>query len=291
MARTVSEIEQYIYDQVALKSTLELIATNPSQTALWKDFIHCIAVEMAVLEQLQDQYKLDVETLIKKAPVSTIDWVLQKCIEFQYDSVAPQSVQLIDGVAAYNPIDETKRIITVANARVTTSRILEIYVAKSSPPEPLTAPELSAIQAYFTDGGSNTVLGIGLGVAGIAYNLFSLDPDQVCIKGVIYADGQYAETVKADVIVAIESYLANLGKNGYFNTLQLKLAIHAVPGVLDMDLEDVAIRADATAFASRTFLVQAHDLLLRQSLSASGYAIGETTAANTLDDLITISVA
>lgn len=291
MARTVEEIEQFIYDQMATKPSLANLVVNPSQQAIWKDFVYAIASEIAIFEQLQDQYLEDVEARILAAPVSTIDWVIQKCLEFQYDSVTPQYIQLIDGVVTYDPVDETKRLASLAVARVNSSRLVDIFVAKNDPPEKFTPTEVSALQAYFTDGGSSTTLGIGLGVAGIAYNVYSLDPDEVCIKGDVYVDGQYATTAQADIIVAIETYLSSLGKNGVFNYFQLLKAITSVIGVIDVDLEDVAIRSNATVFASRSFLLQTKTLLLKEIDAPAGYAIGETTAANTLSDLINIIVA
>lgn len=290
MARTVNEIEQFIYAQMALRPSLAAILSNPSDTAVWKDFVHCIAVELAVNEQLQDAHQDEVEETINRAPISNIDWVKQKTFEFQYDAVVPQVLTLVDGVPQYPIVDPTKRIITLVCVRFSASRLLSVLVAKGSPPGKLDALELGSLTSYFMDGGSATTQAIGLGVAGVAYVPDSLDPDEVFIEGTIYVSGQYYSTIKPAIIAAIEAYLYDMGADGRLLLSKLNDVIQSVPGVNDLNLINVAIRSNATAFGSKTFLVQASETLSIAEDAAAGYAIGETTASNTLNDKITIAI-
>jgi hypothetical protein len=62
--------------------------------------------------------------------------------------------------------------------------------------------------------------------------------------------------------------------------------IQAIPAVSDISFTDIAIRPDATAFASKTYLKQAKtDIITKYPLYA-GYAVEETTAGETWTDRI-----
>ncbi len=290
MARTVEQIKQSIYNSIASKPNLAGIVSNPSTTAVWKDFVHCMAVEVATLEQLNDSFKNDVETTINTASVHNADYVRQQAFLFQYDATTPQVVVLVDFVPTYDPVDATKRIITVCTVENNSSRILDIKVAKNSPPEKLTVGELASIQGYFTDGGSSSALGTGVGIAGIAHNLISLDPDRVFLEAEIFHDGQFASTIEADVILAIENYLYNLGKDGVMKTIEIIDAIQSVKGVTDVDIVNLAIRSAATAFGSKTYLINAGTVVSTKATTTAGYAYQENTASNTFTDKLTFTV-
>lgn len=298
MGRTVDQHKQFIYDQIALKPSLALLVSNPSQVAIWKDFVHCIATQMAALEQLQDQFKTDVEDTINTASVHNLDFVRKQAFYFQYDASVPQVITFKEverptvTIPVYDPEDATKRIISVCVLRVTTSRVLEIFVAKNNPPVKLSVAELAAFQGYYTDGGTSTDLAQGVGVGGIAYDCKSLDPDYVFLEGTIYHQGQFAATIEADTILAIENYLYNLGKDGILVTTKLIDALQKnVPGFVNIDIVNLAIRANGTLFASKTYLIQASAVLLIQKEAAAGYAYQEITALNTFTDKLTFTVA
>lgn len=299
MSRTVDQHKQFIYDQIALKPSLALIVSNPSQVAIWKDFVHCIATQMATLEQLQDQFKTDVEDTINTAPVHNLDYVRDQAFYFQYDATTPQVIVFKEverptvKIPVYDPIDITKRIISVCVLRVSTSRVINILVAKNNPPVKLTAPELASIQGYYSDGGSSTDLAQGVGVAGVAHACASLDPDYVFLEATIYHQGQYAATIQADTILAIENYIYNLGKDGILVTTKLIDALQSVPGFIDIDIVNLAIRANGETFSGpdqKHYLIQASSIVEISHLAASGYAYQEITASNTFTDKLTFVV-
>lgn len=290
MARTVDQIKQSIYTRIASRPSIAELITNPSTTALWKDFVECMAVEIATLEQLQDSYKADINTAIITAPIHNQEFVRNQAFLFQYDSVIPQVVELIDYVPTYNPVDATKRIITVCTVRLQASRVLDIKVAKNNPPEKLTVGELASIQGYYTDGGSSTALATGVGIAGIAHNLVTLDPDRVFIEGTIYHNGQFTSTIQADVILAIETYLYNLGRNGIIQTIKIIDAIQSVNGVTDVDIVNLAVRFAATAWGGKTYLIASSTVAYIFFETAAGYAYQENTAGETFTDKLTFTV-
>ncbi len=292
MARTVEQIKQYIYDQMALKPSLADLLANPSQVAVWKDFVHAIAVEMAVFEQLMDAKKDELEELVRSAVVPSEAWVQEKAFEFQYDAITPQIIQIIDLVPTYDPIDETKRIITRCAVVNVSAGQIYVRVAKSDPPVPLSAPELTALQGYFN---SNTAAGAigdgGIGFAGVDIVCQSLTADKLWIDGTVYYNAQYKDVIQANVILAINNYLGDLPPNGYIRVQYLKAAIMAVDGVIDLHIEGLARRADATAFASRTFLIQNGDELTYFAATAAGYVVEETTAGETFADKLLFTAA
>lgn len=295
MARTVDQIKAQIDEQIAAKPLLAILILNPSQAAIWKDFRHAIAVCIAFFEQLLDKFKSDIEETISSAPPHTAPWVRQKAFEFQYDATTPQVLVLgSDLVPRYPDIDPSKRIISVCCTRLNTSRLLEMKVATGIPPAKLTSGQLSAIQGYFNDGGDTTTLGVGLGIAGVAYDIQSLDPDLLFMEATIFYNGQYAATIKNDVILAIETYLANLPPTGRFKTISLIDAIQSVNGgnaVNDIDIVNLALRPASLAFpGGDTYLVQTSATLGTELDVVAGYAIGETTTANTLADKLTFTV-
>lgn len=296
MARTVDQHKQFVYAQLALKPSLAAIIPNPSQAAIWKDFVYAVAVIMAELEQLQDSFKGDVEQTINTASVHNIEFVRQQAFYFQYDSSTPQVIEFIEVerptvvIPVYPIIDEAKRIISICVIRFTTSRILNIFVAKNNPPQKLSVGELASFQGYFTDGGSSTDLAQGVGVGGIAHACDSLDPDYVFLEATITYQGQYASTISADCILAIENYLYALDKDGILKTTKLIDALQSVPGFIDIDIVNLAIRANAIIFGSKTYLIQASAILSIQEEVAAGYAYQEVTGGNTFLDKLTFTV-
>lgn len=292
MARTVDQIKQFLYDQIALKPSLALLASSsPSQAAIWKDFIHAIAVAMAEFEQLQDSYKGDIETLIARTPVHSIEFVRNQAFYFQYDATTPQVIELDENfVPAYPVVDPSKRLITRCVVRFNTNRILNILVAKNEPPEKLTSTEIASLQGYYTDGGSSSNLGIGVGMAGVAHTVASWDPDKLYLEATIYHDGQYNSTIKENCVIAINNYLSSLGSKGVFYTNKMIDALQAVPGFLDIDIVNLSIRSYLQAFGAGTKLIDASEWLLINHETVAGYAIGEDSSGNTFDDTLTFAV-
>jgi hypothetical protein len=69
--------------------------------------------------------------------------------------------------------------------------------------------------------------------------------------------------------------------------LSLVDAIQQVEGVTDILINNLALRADATAFASRTYLIQNNAYIYTTYPLYAGYAVEETTSSQTFTDTIT----
>ena len=83
--------------------------------------------------------------------------------------------------------------------------------------------------------------------------------------------------------------IAELPFDGTVHVQDLTDAIQAVTGVTDLIINNMAMRADSVAFGSKTFLVLANDLLLKELPTVAGYIIEETTVGETFTDKLTFT--
>lgn len=277
MARSIATIQATMDAEQATQTELTTL-NSTSQTAIYTLWKFITSAIINYVEQLWDLYKLELETIVASAPVGSNRWLQNKVLQFQYDATTPQVLAIDSNFAVnYPTIDPTLRIVTRCAVITTPVKKVVIKVAKSDPPVPLTAPELSSLTGYVSD----------LSFAGINYSVVSLDSDKIYIKGNIYYNGQYALTISDAVILAINTYLANIPFNGSVSILGLTDAIQSVTGVTDILLVDVAIRSDLTAFASKTYLINNKTNIITNYSTYAGYVAEETTASNTFTDTLT----
>jgi len=284
--RTIAAIKQQILDQIPNYPALAALSANLSQVAKYGLWAFITAVGISLLEQLFAIFQTEIETIVKYAPVGSEPWLQQKVLEFQYDALNPQVLTLVNFAPVYDPVDGSKRIITRSSVNTTISNVVLVKVAKSDPPVALSAPELTALQSYLTDGGDGTFAGRGrgLGFAGVDIRASSLTSDKLYLAGTIYYNGQYASTIQAAVIASVDAYLAALPFDGSVSLLGITDAIQSVTGVNDLLLTDVAIRANATAFANKTFMRQNKTDIITIYPTFAGYVVGETTSGETFTD-------
>lgn len=251
---------------------------STSQTAIYTLWKYITSSVINYVEQLWDLYKVDLETIVSNAAVGTNQWFKDRILKFQYSASTPQVLEVDSNFAVnYQTTDATLRIITRASVKTTATRTVLIKVAKEEPPVALTNTELTSLEGYVDD----------IAFAGINYVVSSTEADKLYLKANIYFDGQYSATIQTSVIAAINTYLANLTFDGSLVLSSLFDAIQGVTGVVDCVFVDVAARADATAFGSKTYLVQNNTTLIRNYPTNAGYIVEETTASNTFIDTLT----
>lgn len=273
MARTIEEIQGAIIADK--EATPELaVYDSTSKRALWRLWCFVVASAILLVEQLLDIFTANNEAIAAAATPATPAWIAKKVLEFQYSATNPQVIQLIDLVPTYPVIATELRIITRCSVVTTLSNQVKIKVAKGTTPTALSADELSALQDYV-----NTI-----GVAGVTYLVESSEADKLFVGGDIYYAGQYSAVIAANVITAIESYLATIPFNGTLKISDLEKTIRNVTGANDVVLRNIAARRDTDVFADATFLVQDNTLVSRLWQTVSGYIIGETTSGDTLTD-------
>ncbi len=276
MARSTATIQATMDAEQALQTDLTTL-NSPSQTAIYRLWKFITSTIINYLEQLWDIYKAELETQISAAAVGSNAWLQSKVMKFQYSASTPQVLAVDSNFAInYPTIDTTLQIITRCSVTTTSQRVCLVKVAKSDPPVALSAPELSSLSGFLSD----------LNFAGVNYVAQSLTSDKIYIDADIYYNGQYASTISANVIDAINAYLAAIPFDGKIKLMSLIDAIQAVTGVTDVVLKNVAIRADATAFANKTYLVQNKTSIIPLYQMYAGYATEETTSGYTFTDTL-----
>lgn len=277
MARSIETIQKTMDDKQA---TLPDLATlnSPSQTAIYTLWKFITSTVINYLEQLWDLYKANLETIVATAAVGTNAWLQKRVFDFQYSASTPQAVAVNSDMSiSYPTIDTSLQIITRCAIKTTSQRVVLVKVAKSDPPVALSGTELSSLSGYLDD----------INFAGVNYIAISEAADKLYLKASIYYNGQYSVVIGTNVVAAINAYLSNLPFDGYVKLSSLMDAIQSVEGVTDIVFEDVAIRADATAFASKTYLVQSNTTLIPSYQLFAGYVVEETTSGSTFADTLT----
>lgn len=277
MARSISDIQQTMLDAIAADSVLSTLLTSTSRRAIFRLFTYIVAVAINGLEQLIDIFKAEVETIATAAAPATQPWLQDQILKFQYSPTVPQVIQLINFAPAYQVVDELLRIVTRCSVTTNLSNNVLIKVATGEPPAALSAPQLAALQSYVNE----------IGIAGVIYNVTSEASDKLYVEANVYYDGQYSAVIQANVIEAIENFLAAIPFNGQMKISDLEESITSVEGVNDVVLVNVKARANATAFASGSFLVQNQQTIGRLWSTVAGYMVGETESGNTLANSLT----
>jgi hypothetical protein len=230
------------------------------------------------MEQLQDIFIAQNETIAASAAPASAAWLQNKILQFQYDPVTPQVLQLINFAPSYPIVDTTKQIITRCSVSSDIANRVLIKVATGSiTPVALSIAQLNSLTSYVAQ----------IGVAGINYLVTSGNPDQLYLQCYVYFQGQYASVIQTTVTTAINNFLAALPFNGQLKVNDLEAAIRAVQGVDDVVLNNVSVRADGTAFGGGTSLVNNQQLVGRLWNTVAGYVIPETTTGQTISSSIT----
>lgn len=296
MARTVAQIQASIIAAIIADNTLpQAIRTmaaaydpnaqlSTSRRAWWNLVTYIVASAQATEENLMDSFMADIEALAATVPPGTPDWVQAKMLQFQYDPNDPQVVQLIDLVPQYPSIIPADQLISRCSVETATDGEAIIKLATGNPPTALGAQMLAAAQSYIDI----------VGFAGIAYSCQSSNPDQLYCAANIYYEGQYSAVIQANVIAAINAFLANFSLVDFDGTLLLfgtpkqqglYQAIAAVAGVTDCTFLNVGARADGTPLNTSNLINNSQELS-RDWPTVSGYIIPEASAGNTLADTL-----
>ena len=277
MARSINDIQQQMLDAIAADTVLAPLLTSTSKRAIYRLYTFIVATAIASLEQLMDIFSTQVQTLVSAAAPATPTWLQAQILKFQYSATTPQVIQLINFAPAYAVVDATLNIISRCSVTTTLSNSVIIKVATGTTPAALSAPQLSALQAYVNQ----------IGIAGVNYSCVSLSPDQLFVQANIYYQGQYSSVIQANVIAAINNFLAAIPFNGQMKISDLENVIRSVTGVNDVVLVNVVARDNGTAFGSGNYLIQAQQTVGRLWSTIAGYIVSETTSGQTLTNSLT----
>lgn len=284
MARTVDVIKAEIKVKIRTYPSLDNFKfpeEGGSAVGVFNLMIDTISVAIFTFEVIMDQLKADIQAVADKAISGNDAWLRDQMKKFQYGD----TIQLVDFVPTYVPIDVSKRIITQCAVKDIGSGIVAIKLAKgaSAPFSPLTTPELNAVKDYYY----GTSVSQGILFSGTKAAFVTLDPDRMYVEANVYYFGQYVgSTVKTAVISAIDAFLSSFSDESFDGRVfvnRLVNAIESVPGVSRTELVAIKGRAAATAFGSATVVP-----LQGYYDTAAGHLISEDTASQTLTDKITM---
>jgi len=282
MARSIAVISQTMLDAKSAETNLSGL-TSTSQTSTWRLWVYIVAACINVFEVLQDVFRAELEALSLTLVPGTPQWVQDRTFTFQYDATIPQVIAVTDTQLVYPTINDAYKIVTRCSVTTGSNKIVNIKVAKATSttdttPIPLVAGEESSLASYWAL----------IGFAGITYNIINKDSDKISIVGDIYYKGQYSATIQADVIAALDAYLAAIPFDGIVKVLSIEDALQNVSGVSDFKLSTIAGRADVTPYGSRVkFFDLATAVNSRTYSTNAGYCVQETTALCTFADTLT----
>lgn len=273
MARSINTIQSLMLADIAADPVLGPQLTSISKRAYFNLLTFIFATCTFLLESLIDIFKTSVEATAASAAPASQAWMQAQVLKFQYSPVVPQIVQLINFAPAYTTVDPTLQIISRASVVTTVAGAVLIKVATGNPPGPLNGSQLSALQDY-----------VDMVGATIDYTVSSSAADELYIQADVYYQGQYSAIISQNVILAINTYLANLPFNGQLKASDIELTIRNVQGVNDCVLKNVSARTDSEPFVDGIFLVQDEQWISRVYSAFAGYIIPETTTGDTLAD-------
>ena len=272
MATSTEEIYEEIVTSIEAEPLLDELDSK-SQSAKWSLIAFIVAVAINLMEQLFDAFNLEIDNKLLNGVPGTVQWCQAKTLEFQYSESDPQNLILIDLVPQYSEIVPAYQIITRSSVTETTNLGITIKVAKSEPPEPLSANEKIALTDYWET----------LRYAGTSIEIISELPDRLFVNAEIYYDGAFAGNIESNVKNALTTYLQNLSSaenfNGVVRNSAIVDSIQAVEGVIDVKLIQTKGRAESTPFSQSTII----DL---KYTSFAGYVVEEDTPGETFNDTL-----
>jgi len=288
MARSISEIQTVILDQIAAEPSLAGL-TSTSQTAIFRLFTFVVSAAINFFEQVQDIFTAEVEDIAARSIPNTDLWWRDTILEFQFDSANPQVLSLIDGVPQYPVIDEGLRIVTRASIKSTGNRVVLVKAAKGTHPtlSSLDTDEFNALNSYIRT----------FKPAGIAFQLQSEDADKCKVSAEVFYNGQEVESVvKTNVIDAIDTYYEGLSANeidGVIEKTELEDAIQSVQGVVDVKITEVICRESSSPLGDPqnvTLFSLSEGVNARRYETSAGYVLAEDTGGSTPSDTITMTL-
>lgn len=254
MARTIQQIksemtQEFITDSVIRDRygitgdvTFDQVFSAVSIESIW---FSIVATAIWVLEEIYDAFKVDVDEKVASAVVASIPWYHKIALEFQYgdELVFDEKTQQF----VYPEIDEGKRVVKFAACRDLGGCVYVLAAGEDSHgrPKALSDAVKTAFESYM----------IQRKPAGVVMQVGSFDPDLVRVSMRVQYDPQVltpggklaADPSVSPVEDAINAYLADIVYGGVLNKTKLVDAVQGAPGVKDVILDAVYVKAENTA--------------------------------------------
>jgi hypothetical protein len=273
MARTFTDIRDAILAEKANYPELDGL-DSPSQTAIWRLWVHLTARVLWVHEVLWDMFAARLQAIADRAAAGTAPWYAQQVRNFQWsDSVPYYLVFTDDDQVVYNQVVPADRIIQYV---AITERVDGVVLVKAAAdaggvPAPLTTPQLTALVDYLTR----------IRFAGIPMEVISRPADTLrCPMAVYYRPGINPTVLMQQVQAAITDYLRNLPFSGTLLTEHLQDAVQALAPVTSVQLGTILAGNPVSGLPLAP--------IPRLYTTYAGYIVHDTTPGHTLDDVVTL---
>lgn len=195
--------------------------SSGSTVSGWRLFARLFAYASFVQESLWERYKVDVKALSRDGHYGTKWWYIAKAKAFQLGHTLVMTS--LDG--GYAVDDPGARIVTHA-AVAERANLVQVKVAKgtATPLQKLIPDELAAVNDYFLHLRPT-----------VQVQCITGDPDSLKITGtVVYDPETPIMAVQSAVKQALDHYLATLDFGGVMRLADLRAAMMAASGVVDV---------------------------------------------------------
>jgi hypothetical protein len=229
MARTID----YWYQQIiAQKNQTDALSglTSTSKTANFNLIAYVVAVVMAVLDNLFDLHKSDVDTQLATKKPHGLQWYRDLALRFQYgQELAPESDAYTNAGLTDDQINAQLIIAQAAVTEISGKLRLKVVKLVNGDYAQLVDDEKTAFAAYIENQKD----------AGVTVDIDSLPPDSLKLAIdvfydplVIKSDGSRIDgSAQTPVPDATNAYLKNLKFNGEYADNRLQDALKLVTGV------------------------------------------------------------
>lgn len=260
ISETIAQIEKRLLTVLKATPPYNSINLSPSAVALFSNFMNTVATEIYTLQQLDNTFETEIENDVKGVTSPTNAWWQKQILLFQYSATVAQVVQMdvVNFAPFYSLVSAALRIITNCSVNTLTNSIVQIKVTKSG--AVLSGPEAIALESYVQT----------ISPAGIEHAIINELPDYLFLNAEVFYNGQYASVIQANVIAALNNYLANIPFDGIVKVSALEDAIQSVAGVTDVTISEAAAMRYATYIASG---YAARNIFTKQYQSYSGQII------------------
>lgn len=203
--------------------------SSGSRVSVWRLLMWVVAHVLSRHYDLFALYEKDVTEMARNAHYGTARWFVARALRFQFghDLILTER----DGVYAVD--DAAARIVSKAAVVELANRVV-VKVARQVGAAlfPLTPEQLLAVNEYFQQLRPP-----------VQVSVMTASADRMRLTGTVVYDPQVTlAAVQAAVLTATNGYLRQLDFRGVMRITDLKAAMLAVPGVVDVKLDLVEVR-------------------------------------------------
>lgn len=248
MARTIAEIKKSMTDRFMSDTTIleryglkagDSFEAKFSKVSVENIIFFTVAAVIYALESMFDAFRTDVEQRISDSVVASVPWYHKICLDFQYGDKLVYDENTCE--YHYAEVDESKKVIKYASVRDNASGV-EILISSddNGTPAALSDDVLTAFKQYLN----------ARKPAGVLAKIHSYEPDllRVSLKVqydpmILSPDGSLIfDSSVYPVEEAVRAYVSGIVYGGVFNKTKLVDAVQNATGVVDVILENVAVK-------------------------------------------------